>query len=70
MAQETGGAIVALIVAFVALTVGLLAFSQFFPVALPFLQSILESDISPFAMFLYALIPFFLVVTLVVKALT
>lgn len=70
MAEEAGGVIIGLIIAFVTLTIGLIAFSQFFPVALPFLNTILSSDISPFAIFLYAMIPFFVLITLIVKSLT
>jgi len=70
MAEETGGIIIGLIVAFVTLFIGLLGFTQFFPVAEPFLDSILKMDISPFAAFLYGIIPFFTVITLIVKALT
>lgn len=70
MAEEAGGMIIGLIIAFVTLFIGLLGFTQFFPVAMPFLDDILSSDISPFAMFLYGIIPFFVVITLIVKALT
>lgn len=62
-----GGLIVGTVVAFVGLTLGLLAFALFMPIGVPFLGDIITSDISPFGVFLWSVVPFFTVIALIFK---